>query len=157
MNGRQLNRILILDDEIFIRTTIKGVLRTIGRFDIEDAVDGETALALLPGFRSNLVLCDVGVRPMSGFEFTERLRSQKDEAQPEVWIINTGRGCSREHGVRCPAIEAERLSREAGVTKTAQRAAGQQFRSAPDKRAALKSSFHNDPGLHGRSAWLLRL
>ncbi len=88
MTNRPLNRILIVDDEKFMRTTIKVVLRAVGRFTSEEAADGAAALDKLAEFRPDLVLCDVGMTPMGGLEFVEKLRSQTDplHATPVIML-----------------------------------------------------------------------
>ena len=71
-------RILILDDEPFMRRTIKAMLRVVGRFAVTEAGDGETALRLLPTARPDVVLCDISMEPMNGLQFVQRLRSHSD-------------------------------------------------------------------------------
>lgn len=41
-------RVLIVDDKSFMRSTIRAVLRVIGRFIVSEAPDGETALRFSP-------------------------------------------------------------------------------------------------------------
>jgi two-component system chemotaxis response regulator CheY len=71
-------RILIVDDEPFLRTTVRLVLRQVGRFEVADADDGETALAKIDKFRPDLILCDIGMGGMSGLDFVARLRRLPD-------------------------------------------------------------------------------
>ena len=66
MNDVPVNRILIVDDDRFMRITIKTILRAVGRFVIEEAADGADALGKLAGFRPDLVLCDIAMAPMAG-------------------------------------------------------------------------------------------
>jgi two-component system, chemotaxis family, chemotaxis protein CheY len=54
-----LRKVLVVDDEPFMRRTIKAVLRMAGKFLVEEADDGDAALALLPTFKPDIVLCDV--------------------------------------------------------------------------------------------------
>jgi two-component system chemotaxis response regulator CheY len=73
-------RILVVDDEDFMRATVKAMLRVIGRFVVEEAEDGSAALAMVAYFRPDLVLCDVSMVPMGGLEFVRRLRGHDNEA-----------------------------------------------------------------------------
>jgi two-component system, chemotaxis family, chemotaxis protein CheY len=76
VSGLPEMRVLIVDDEPFVRSTIKAILRVIGRFIVAEAEDGEAALALLerdPN-RHDLVLCDINMQPVSGLQFVEALR-----------------------------------------------------------------------------------
>jgi two-component system chemotaxis response regulator CheY len=81
------SRILVVDDEPFIRRTVKSILRVVGQFQMEEAADGESALALVDSFRPHVVLCDVGMAPMNGFAFLEKLRSHHDEALRQTPVV----------------------------------------------------------------------
>jgi two-component system, chemotaxis family, chemotaxis protein CheY len=74
----QLPRILIVDDEPFMRTTVRIMLRLVGRFKTEDATDGDAALAKVDSFRPNIVISDVGMLPTGGVEFVEKLHIHPD-------------------------------------------------------------------------------
>jgi len=80
-------RILVVDDESFMRSTVRLMLRVVGRFIVEEAADGAAALAALAVFRPDLVLCDVDMLPMGGIEFVEKLRYHTDHAQRGTRVI----------------------------------------------------------------------
>ena len=80
MNTPRLERILVVDDEAFIRTTVKAILRVVGQFRLEEAEDGESALTMVSSFRPDVVFCDVGMTPMDGFAFLEKLRQHRNHA-----------------------------------------------------------------------------
>jgi len=87
MSGVPGRRILVVDDERFMRTTIKSMLRAAGDFYVDEAADGAAALATIDVFRPHLVLCDVAMSPMGGIEFVERLRRHTDEARRATRVI----------------------------------------------------------------------
>jgi CheY-like chemotaxis protein len=87
MTNPFLSRVLVVDDEPFIRKTVKSILRVIGRFTLEEAEDGQSALILIESFRPDVVLCDVGMKPMGGFEFVEALRRNRDEKLRSTRVI----------------------------------------------------------------------
>lgn len=90
MNETCATRILVVDDKSFIRTTIKQMLRTIAAFDvleILDASNGPTALELVRSSTPNLVLCDVGMLPMSGLDFVRELRGLPDRLLRQTPVI----------------------------------------------------------------------
>jgi len=87
MSGLPGPRILVVDDESFMRMTVRSMLRVIGRFNVEEAADGAAALATLAVFRPDLVLCDIGMAPMGGIEFVEKLRRDHDEARRATRVI----------------------------------------------------------------------
>jgi two-component system chemotaxis response regulator CheY len=87
MNNLQGLRILIVDDERFMRSTIKAALRVVGCLDIAEAADGETALRLVGEYKPDLVLCDIGMEPMTGLQFVKRLRNHANPALREIPIV----------------------------------------------------------------------
>jgi CheY-like chemotaxis protein len=87
MSGLRGRRILVVDDERFMRTTIKSMLRAAGYFNVDEAADGAAALSTIDVFRPHLVLCDVAMSPMGGIEFVEKLRCHTDEARRGTRVI----------------------------------------------------------------------
>jgi two-component system chemotaxis response regulator CheY len=87
MNDRAPKRILIVEDDRFMRITVKAIVAAAGRFVFEEATDGTDALGKLADFRPDLVLCDVGMAPMGGIAFVEALRALPDEALRGIPVI----------------------------------------------------------------------
>jgi two-component system chemotaxis response regulator CheY len=73
-------KILVVDDDRFMRTTIRAVLRAAGHFVIGEADDGDTALDAVEQFRPDFVLCDVTMPRIGGLSFVDRLRRHPDAA-----------------------------------------------------------------------------
>lgn len=67
-------RILCIDDEAAIRRLIVEELRDAGHEPIE-AADGETGLALIASQRPDLVLCDISMPKLDGYQVLERMRA----------------------------------------------------------------------------------
>jgi two-component system chemotaxis response regulator CheY len=80
-------KVLIVDDEPFMRRTIKAMLRHVGHFLVDEADDGDAALALLPRFRPDLVLCDVHMPRMGGLEFVEQLHTHCEASLRQTPVI----------------------------------------------------------------------
>lgn len=80
-------RVLIVDDEPFMRNTIRAALKTIGNFNVVEAGDGETALRLVISGKPHLVLCDIGMEPMSGLDFVKALRNQPDATVRDTTVV----------------------------------------------------------------------
>jgi DNA-binding NarL/FixJ family response regulator len=72
-------KVLLVDDEPFIRLTIRAVLRAIDRFEVKEAGDGETALDIMQTFKPEVVLCDISMPRMGGLQFVTRLRNNPAE------------------------------------------------------------------------------
>jgi two-component system chemotaxis response regulator CheY len=80
-------RILVVDDEPFMLITIKAALRSVGRFEITGAGDGERALSEVCKTKPAVVLCDVSMAPVSGLQFLERLRNHADHGLRDTPVV----------------------------------------------------------------------
>lgn len=67
-------RVLVIDDNDFMRDLVASMLREIGFRDIAHAADGAAALAKAKEFDPGLIICDVDMEPMNGLDFVEQLR-----------------------------------------------------------------------------------
>src|SRR5205807_3574731 len=68
-------RILIVDDNVDSAETLAMVLRQNGH-DVRTTYDGPSALELAPGYRPDVVLLDIGLPGMDGYEVAKRLKQQ---------------------------------------------------------------------------------
>jgi two-component system, OmpR family, response regulator len=75
-NGSETHRILVVDDEPNIVDVISMALRFQG-FDVESANTGSQALAAVAAFRPHLILLDVMLPDMEGFDVANRLGAQR--------------------------------------------------------------------------------
>ena len=66
-------RVLIVDDEAFIRALLRRCLARLGVGEIREAGNGKTGLAELRAFSPELVLCDLNMPGMDGIEFLRLL------------------------------------------------------------------------------------
>ena len=66
-------RVLVVDDEAYITDLIATGLRFVG-FDVDTAADGREALAKVAAWCPHLVVLDIAMPGMDGFEVVERLR-----------------------------------------------------------------------------------
>ncbi len=67
-------KMLVVDDNDFMRDLVASMLREIGFRDIFHASDGEAALLKTKEVDPHMILCDVDMEPMNGLDFVERLR-----------------------------------------------------------------------------------
>jgi two-component system alkaline phosphatase synthesis response regulator PhoP len=79
-------RILIADDEQNIVISIEFLLRREG-FEVLVAGDGEEALAKVRGERPDLVLLDVMMPKMNGFDVCQALRADPDLAGTRILML----------------------------------------------------------------------
>jgi two-component system, OmpR family, response regulator len=81
-------RILVVDDDEFIRDLLAAALRYAG-FEARAVADGLGALAAAPSFRPNLVVLDVMLPDIDGFEVCRRLRNCGDDV-PVIFLTARG-------------------------------------------------------------------
>lgn len=75
------DRLLVVDDESTVRELLRTALRYAG-FDVEAAATGEEALDLAVRRPPDVVLLDVMLPDMDGFEVIRRLRAQPHSSRP---------------------------------------------------------------------------
>ncbi|MGZ4109525.1 MAG: GGDEF domain-containing response regulator [Actinomycetota bacterium] len=85
-------RVLVVDDDPFIARLLEIELRAVG-YDVRLASDGREALETIGEWLPDLVLADVMMPNMDGFELTRRLRQDSRTATVSV-IMLTARGLS---------------------------------------------------------------
>lgn len=76
-SNNTLRKVLVVDDEATITATVAAYLKQEG-FEVSVAADGPTALKMAHAFRPNLIVLDVMLPGMDGFEVLQRLRRESD-------------------------------------------------------------------------------
>jgi two-component system chemotaxis sensor kinase CheA len=91
--------ILVAEDSITSRTLLKNILELAG-YKVKTAIDGAEALTVLASEAFDLVVSDVEMPRMSGFDLTARIRAGKRLAQlPVVLVTALDSREDRERGV----------------------------------------------------------
>lgn len=91
--------ILIVEDSITARTLLKNILESAG-YRVRTAVDGVDALTLLGTEDFDLVVSDVDMPRMNGFELTSRIRASRQLVDlPVVLVTSLDSREDRERGV----------------------------------------------------------
>jgi two-component system, chemotaxis family, chemotaxis protein CheY len=67
---------LVVEDNDFVRDLVATQLKQIGFSRVVTATDGETALRIIEEAAPGLMVCDINMEPMNGFELIRRLRDQ---------------------------------------------------------------------------------
>lgn len=99
ITGNSSKRVLVAEDSITSRTLLKSILESAG-FQVVTAVDGADAFAQLRSAEFDLVVSDVDMPRLSGFELTAKIRADKKLGELPVILVTAleSRG-DREHGV----------------------------------------------------------
>ncbi len=77
-------RVLIVDDQDFIRSLLRHILAVLGCSHITDAPDGETAWDIIMGNPPDLLIVDWEMPNMSGIELVNKVRT--DKASPDRFM-----------------------------------------------------------------------
>jgi CheY-like chemotaxis protein len=83
-------RVLVVDDNVDAAQSLGLLLEESGH-DVQTAYDGPTALKIALDYRPNVVLLDIGLPGIDGFEVAKRLRQQPD-LRSVVLVAMTGYG-----------------------------------------------------------------
>lgn len=79
-------RLLLADDSITIQKVVELVLAEEG-FDIKAASDGEEALAAMAQFRPDVVLADIDMPKMNGYQLCEKIKANPDTKNVPVILL----------------------------------------------------------------------
>lgn len=81
-------RILVVDDDETIRLIFRVHLTKAGH-TVETAVDGTDALAKTPSFKPELIILDINMPRMSGFEVAKRLKENPETKSIPIFIMTS--------------------------------------------------------------------
>ncbi|MCO7245111.1 response regulator [Halomonas sp. Mc5H-6] len=92
-------RVLVVDDEPNILISLEFLMQQ-GGFEVLTAEDGEQALAHVQQSKPDLILLDISLPGISGFDVLEQLRQAPDTAAlPIIMLTAHGREVEREKGM----------------------------------------------------------
>lgn len=92
-------KVLVVDDEPNIVLSLEFLMQQAG-FEVVTAEDGEQALARVNDTQPDLLLLDISLPGISGFDVLERLRHEAATAQlPIIMLTAHGRDVEREKGM----------------------------------------------------------
>jgi two-component system chemotaxis sensor kinase CheA len=87
--SRAKKRILVVDDSITTRTLEKNILEAEG-FIVQVATDGREALSVIAASGlPDLVISDINMPHMDGFEFTSRIKSDPQTSAVPVFLVSS--------------------------------------------------------------------
>ncbi len=80
------NRILIVDDDLGSTRLQARVLKN--QYDIQTTTSGESALELIPQFRPDLILLDINMPGLSGYETCRRIREDDRHRLLKILLVS---------------------------------------------------------------------
>ena len=82
-----LLKILLVDDNHYMRVLLAEILRAIGVKDIFEANDGAEGLQMMRDNAIDVVMTDLSMQPLDGIDFVRLLRNSPDSPNPLIPII----------------------------------------------------------------------
>lgn len=102
---QETNHLLIIDDDLLIRMIVAESLKAAG-FDISEATDGLSGLAQIEQRRPDLVLLDVMMPGMDGYQVCRTLRERPELARiPVIMLTGLDDTASIERAYECGATD----------------------------------------------------
>lgn len=96
-------KVLVVDDSKYIRTLVRLILEGAG-YDVVLAADGSEALAHLADHGADILVADVDMPTMDGFELTETIRgSERHSSLPIVLVTGRDTAADEQRGLRLGA------------------------------------------------------
>jgi len=101
--GVQKRPVLVAEDSITSRMLLKNILETAG-YEVSTAVDGVEAWTLMKTEKFDILITDVEMPRMDGFELTARVRADKDLSRlPVVLVTALEKREDKERGIEAGA------------------------------------------------------
>lgn len=98
-----LKKILLIEDDKFLRELMNKKLVTMG-YDVVAAADGESGLAMIKETKPDVVLLDLILPGINGFEVLERAKKDPDTVNvPVIILSNLGQSEDIEKGLKLGA------------------------------------------------------
>jgi CheY-like chemotaxis protein len=98
------SKVLLIDDDYYMRKVIRSLLLAVGVKDVHEAVDGVDGLEIIPELKPDIVVLDWEMPNLTGGEFMRIVRQPGKFALPDVPIIMLTGHVERER-----VVEAMRL------------------------------------------------
>ena len=81
-----MKKILIIEDELLLREGISEIL-TFEGFEVHQAANGEEGLQAVSQNLPDLILCDIMMPVMDGYEATQVIRSEEIDPEHHITIV----------------------------------------------------------------------
>lgn len=85
--GNRLPKILFIEDDLTLSTLFTMRMRAEG-FEVKEAHDGDTALQAAKEFRPDLILCDLMMPNLSGYDVIDILRNTPETSASKIVVLS---------------------------------------------------------------------
>jgi len=85
---KMVKKVLIIDDEIDFGKLVKRNLELSGGFKVEISVNGNEGIKLAARLKPHLILLDILMPDMDGFQVLEKLKENSNTALPPVIVLS---------------------------------------------------------------------
>src|SRR5258705_1217540 len=83
----ELARVLVVDDYADTAESMSRLVRTLGAYEVRQALSGRDALAQIERFDPQLVLLDIGLPDVTGYDIARSIRARANRRQPYLVAI----------------------------------------------------------------------
>jgi urea transport system substrate-binding protein len=101
-----MTRVLVIDDDPAIRRVIDYALADVG-YHVDEAADGAAALELVRRLHPDIILLDMKMPGMDGWEFMKRYREQYDHRAPIIVLTAARDAAQRASDVKADSYVAK--------------------------------------------------
>ncbi len=121
--GVQVLRVLVVEDDNHVRPVLARLIER-GGFEVAQAADGHAALEMLPQVQPDLILLDIRMPGMDGYEVLRRIKSDSEYLHIPVVVLTASDlgAAARQRVIDLGAAlyleKADRLRRAAGRDRT---------------------------------------
>ncbi len=147
--------VLIVEGDRHMRTLIRNMLFGLGVKDVGEAPNGKAAFEEMRGFRSDLMLVDLKMEPIDGFEFVRRLRADANNpyrfvpvimitAYADIDTVAMARDAGINEFMAKPVSAAALEQRIQRVLKDSRRFVEAPEFAGPDRRRGKKAAFEGE-------------
>ena len=113
------DKVLVVDDDKAILTMLHKALKSNG-IENDLAISGEAALDLLESNQYDLILLDINMRGINGFEVIQRIRS-KGLTTPVMVVSGRKEDQDALYGLEIGRVRSRTTHRHSGSTRTVKR------------------------------------
>ena len=81
-------KILLIDDDTVILDSLYDLLSSDYSFTLQKTSQGEEGMSLIHDFKPDLVILDIMLPEMDGFEICKRIRAIREDSRPKVIVLS---------------------------------------------------------------------